>query len=72
MPACSRPEAARQHVASSMPLRRPGTPEEVAQAAAFLCSDQALFITGTILAIEGGGWRGSKPTLWALRETPRV
>jgi NAD(P)-dependent dehydrogenase (short-subunit alcohol dehydrogenase family) len=55
MPACSRPEAARQHVANIMPLGRLGSPEEVAQAAAFLCSDQASFITGMMLAIEGGG-----------------
>lgn len=38
----------------SMPLGRPGQPSEVAAAAAFLCSDDASFITGHILVIDGG------------------
>ncbi|HXT07625.1 MAG TPA: SDR family NAD(P)-dependent oxidoreductase [Roseiarcus sp.] len=38
----------------SMPLMRAGQPSEVASAAAFLCSDDASFITGQILAIDGG------------------
>jgi meso-butanediol dehydrogenase/(S,S)-butanediol dehydrogenase/diacetyl reductase len=38
----------------SMPLMRAGQPSEVAAAAAFLCSDDASFITGQILAIDGG------------------
>jgi NAD(P)-dependent dehydrogenase (short-subunit alcohol dehydrogenase family) len=52
------PEAARQQVANFMPLRRLGRPEEVAQAAAWLCSDQASFITGATLAIDGGRLAG--------------
>jgi NAD(P)-dependent dehydrogenase (short-subunit alcohol dehydrogenase family) len=36
------------------PLRRNGTPEDVAQAAAFLLSDEAAFINGAMLAIDGG------------------
>ncbi|HYF09285.1 MAG TPA: SDR family oxidoreductase [Acetobacteraceae bacterium] len=35
-------------------LRRYGTPEEVAGAAAFLCSDDAAYITGQVLAVDGG------------------
>jgi NAD(P)-dependent dehydrogenase (short-subunit alcohol dehydrogenase family) len=35
------PESARQQIANYMPPRRLGTPEEVAQAAVFLCSEQA-------------------------------
>jgi NAD(P)-dependent dehydrogenase (short-subunit alcohol dehydrogenase family) len=36
------------------PLGRLGEPEEVAQAIAFLASDQASFITGAILPVDGG------------------
>jgi meso-butanediol dehydrogenase/(S,S)-butanediol dehydrogenase/diacetyl reductase len=38
----------------SMPLGRAGQPSEVASAAAFLCSDDASFITGHILLVDGG------------------
>jgi 3-oxoacyl-[acyl-carrier protein] reductase len=37
-----------------VPLARKGKPEEVAYAAAFLASDQAAFITGQILGVDGG------------------
>lgn len=40
--------------AKHIPLRRNGTPEDVAQAAAFLLSDEAAFINGAMLAIDGG------------------
>jgi NAD(P)-dependent dehydrogenase (short-subunit alcohol dehydrogenase family) len=40
--------------AKNIPLRRNGTPEDVAQAAAFLLSDEAEFINGAMLAIDGG------------------
>lgn len=40
--------------AKNIPLRRNGTPEDVAAAAAFLLSDEAAFITGAMLAIDGG------------------
>jgi NAD(P)-dependent dehydrogenase (short-subunit alcohol dehydrogenase family) len=35
-------------------LRRGGQPEEQAQVAAFLCSDRASFVTGTIIPVDGG------------------
>ncbi len=40
--------------AKNIPLRRNGTPEDVARAAAFLLSDEAEFINGAMLAIDGG------------------
>ena len=40
--------------AKKIPLRRNGTPEDVARAAAFLLSDEAAFINGAMLAVDGG------------------
>ena len=40
--------------ATTLPMRRLGTPEEVAEAVLWLASDAAAFITGHILAVDGG------------------
>ncbi|HHW87300.1 MAG TPA: SDR family oxidoreductase [Chloroflexi bacterium] len=37
-----------------IPLGRIGAPEDIARAAAFLCSDDAAFITGAVLTVDGG------------------
>jgi len=51
-----------QHRAGmAMPMRRIGLPAEVAAAAVWLCSDQAAFITGATLAIDGGKLAGTPP-----------
>jgi enoyl-[acyl-carrier protein] reductase I len=42
------------HVAEIAPLRRNVTPEDVGNAAAFLCSDLAAAITGEILYVDNG------------------
>jgi 3-oxoacyl-[acyl-carrier protein] reductase len=42
--------------AAATPLRRNGTPEDIANAIAFLASDQARHITGQILSVSGGTW----------------
>jgi 3-oxoacyl-[acyl-carrier protein] reductase len=41
-------------IQDKVPMKRFGTPEEVAAAAVFLCSSQASFITGATLTIDGG------------------
>jgi NAD(P)-dependent dehydrogenase (short-subunit alcohol dehydrogenase family) len=45
--------------AARRPLGRVGTPEEIAQAALYLASDAASFVTGTALVVDGGGLAGS-------------
>jgi NAD(P)-dependent dehydrogenase (short-subunit alcohol dehydrogenase family) len=45
----------------AMPMRRIGRPEEVAAAVVWLCSDQASFVTGVTLPIEGGKLAGMAP-----------
>lgn len=44
-------------VVRETPLGRWGTPEDIAKAARFLCSDEAAFITGQILNVNGGAVR---------------
>ena len=41
--------------AANRPMGRVGQPEEVAKAVLFLASDDASFITGAALAVDGGG-----------------
>jgi 3-oxoacyl-[acyl-carrier protein] reductase len=44
---------------NEVPVRRIGTPEEFADAVAFLCSDQASYVNGAALAIDGGWTRSA-------------
>jgi 3-oxoacyl-[acyl-carrier protein] reductase len=46
--------ATREAYLAHLPIKRYGTPEEVAAAAAFLASDEAAYITGHVLAVDGG------------------
>ncbi|MCL6548892.1 MAG: glucose 1-dehydrogenase [Alicyclobacillus sp.] len=48
------PEAARKLNETAQPIGRLGTPEECAHAALWLCSDDASFITGVALPVDGG------------------
>jgi 3-oxoacyl-[acyl-carrier protein] reductase len=43
----------------TIPMRRLGTPRDVAQAVAFLCSSAASYITGTTIHVNGGGYVGA-------------
>ncbi len=52
------PEDRLQQIARFIPLGRLGRTEEVARAAVWLCSDDASFITGAVLSIDGGRLAG--------------
>jgi 3-oxoacyl-[acyl-carrier protein] reductase len=48
------PEEAREAMLSNTPLGRLGEPEDIAGAVRFLCSDDASFITGEVMLVDGG------------------
>ena len=56
------PESARHRRTERIPMGRFGEPEEVARAALFLASDDASFVTGHTLAVDGGYLAGG---LWS-------
>jgi NAD(P)-dependent dehydrogenase (short-subunit alcohol dehydrogenase family) len=39
---------------AGVPLKRIGTPEEIAEAILFLASDKASFLTGQVISVDGG------------------
>ena len=48
------PDAARDAMLSTIPVGRAGSPEDVAAAVAFLASEEAGYITGQVLSVDGG------------------
>jgi 3-oxoacyl-[acyl-carrier protein] reductase len=48
------PEELKQNIMSRIPLARMGAPEDVAAAVKFLASDEASYITGQVIAVNGG------------------
>ena len=71
------PLAATQHDADvraswirAVRMRRYGRPQDVASAAAFLCSDDACYITGAVLAVDGGFSGGGILPRSKKQETP--
>jgi 3-oxoacyl-[acyl-carrier protein] reductase len=48
------PDERRQKILASIPLERAGTPEDVAAAVRFLASEEAGYITGQVLGVNGG------------------
>jgi NAD(P)-dependent dehydrogenase (short-subunit alcohol dehydrogenase family) len=55
--------ASRERMLGGIAMKRFGTPQEVADAAVFLCSDAASYITGEVLVVDGGdvGRAGAPP-----------
>ena len=43
-----------QMLQTTVPMKRFGTPEEIADCAIFLCSARASFITGSVMVVDGG------------------
>ena len=54
--ASRRPE--QRPTCEAIPLRRLGTPREIGDVVAFLCSDRAAYVTGTVVSVDGGLVRG--------------
>ena len=48
------PDATKAQFVTAIPLNRIGRPEEIAAAALFLASDEASFVAGAELSVDGG------------------
>ena len=50
-----------QRTINSVPLRRLGTPEEIADLATFMLSDKAAYLNGECITLDGGAWLNTHP-----------
>jgi NAD(P)-dependent dehydrogenase (short-subunit alcohol dehydrogenase family) len=48
------PDTILDEVPGSLPLKRTGTPEDIAKSALFLASEDSSWITGSVLTVDGG------------------
>jgi NAD(P)-dependent dehydrogenase (short-subunit alcohol dehydrogenase family) len=64
-------EQAQQAAAAAMPIGRVGQPEEVAAAVVWLCSEEASYVTGVTVPIDGGKLAGTPPFDVHLSPTAR-
>ncbi|KAF6512002.1 Glucose 1-dehydrogenase [Geobacillus stearothermophilus] len=54
-------EEAERMTLESVPLGRLGTPEEIVAVASFLLSDEAAYINGACITVDGGQWLNRRP-----------
>ena len=47
-------EAPKDQIKNLIPMARIGKPEEVAKVVVFLCSDDASYVTGQVISVNGG------------------
>lgn len=63
-----------QQMIEGIPMKRMGTPEEVANVSAFLASDWASYVTGSLWPVDGGylvGWGETEEVPTSLRRKPK-
>jgi 3-oxoacyl-[acyl-carrier protein] reductase len=51
------PDKIKEKMIASIPLKRPGQPEDIANVVLFLASDLSSYITGQVIDVNGGGFR---------------
>jgi NAD(P)-dependent dehydrogenase (short-subunit alcohol dehydrogenase family) len=61
-------KASRQAMLDNRPLKREGTPDDVAEAVLYFASDRSMYVTGTVLPVDGGTVAG-KPILRRAKST---